>query len=82
MIGWETRNGGSIVSIQELETEALKLPEEERARLAERLLASIGRRGSPGGADPIFGLGRAPVSCGTSDGAADHDRYLYDSAQQ
>ena len=27
--------------------------------------------------DPIFGLGRNPVTSDVSDGSVDHDRYLY-----
>lgn len=27
--------------------------------------------------DPILGLGRDPVPCGTSDASEHHDRYLY-----
>jgi hypothetical protein len=64
------------MSIEELEDEALKLPEEERIRLAQRLLASVGRVPRAGN-DPIWGLGSAPVSCGTPDGPANHDAYLY-----
>lgn len=64
------------MSIEELEDEALKLPEDERIRLAQRLLASVGQ-GLRAGDDPILGLGSAPVSCGTPDGAANHDAYLY-----
>jgi hypothetical protein len=65
------------LSIQELEAEALKLPEEERARLAERLLASLGRAPASTEDDPIFGLGTDPVATGVRDAAAQHDHYLY-----
>jgi len=65
------------MSIQELEDEALKLPEDERTRLAQRLLASVGH-GLRAQDDPILGLGSAPVSCGTPDGSANHDAYLYE----
>jgi hypothetical protein len=65
------------MSIHELEAEALKLPEDERARLAERLLASLGREMVPTGEDPIFGIGRSPVDCGVTDGSVEHDRYIY-----
>jgi hypothetical protein len=69
------------MSIHEIESEALKLPEEERARLAERLLASLGRDTVPAREDPIFGIGRAPVDCGVTDGSVDHDRYIYQQTQ-
>jgi hypothetical protein len=65
------------MSIQELEAEALKLPEEERARLAERLLASLRHEPAPAEDDPIFGLGTDPVATGVPDAAAQHDHYLY-----
>lgn len=61
---------------EELEAEALKLPEAERALLAERLLASLGVGGSEV-EDPILGLGSAPVSLDSRDGSKDHDRHLY-----
>jgi hypothetical protein len=69
------------MSIHEIEIEALKLPKEERARLAERLLASLGRETEPTGEDPIFGIGRAPVECGVTDGSVNHDRYIYQQTQ-
>jgi virulence-associated protein VagC len=31
--------------------------------------------------DPIFGLGRAPVTCDVSDASTQHDRYLYDPSK-
>lgn len=31
--------------------------------------------------DPIFGLGRTPVTCDVSDASAQHDRYLYDPSK-
>lgn len=65
------------MSVQELEAEALKLPESERARLAERLLASLGARPGSVAEDPIQGLGSAPVSLDARDGSVEHDRYLY-----
>jgi hypothetical protein len=70
------------MSLQELEAEALKLPEDERALLAERLLASLSIGSAPGDEDPIMGLGSAPVSCDVTDGSAEHDRYLYDHTQR
>jgi hypothetical protein len=69
------------MSIQELEAEALKLPESERAQLAERLLASLGPGDGPAGEDPILGLGTSPVVTGVTDGSVDHDRYLYGRTQ-
>ncbi|HEX8450692.1 MAG TPA: hypothetical protein VF647_01280 [Longimicrobium sp.] len=68
------------MSIQELEAEALKLPEGERAKLVARLLASMRREAIEAAEDPIMRLGNSPVSTGVSDGAAQHDRYLYGSA--
>jgi hypothetical protein len=54
------------MSIEELESEALKLSEAERAELAERLLASLRGRAEEeeDEEDPIMGLGRTPVSTG------------------
>jgi hypothetical protein len=69
------------MSIHEIEIEALKLPEDERARLAERLLASLNRERVPTGEYPIFGIGRNPVACGVTDGSVEHDRYIYQQAQ-
>jgi len=65
------------MSIHEIEIEALKLPEDERARLAERLFASLGRKPVNAEDDPIFGLGSDPVDTGVPDGSVEHDRYLY-----
>jgi len=66
------------MSIHDIEREALKLPEDERARLAERLFASLGHKTMPSGDDPIFGLGSAPVDDDDlTDGSVEHDRYLY-----
>ncbi|HLL52843.1 MAG TPA: hypothetical protein VK447_04800 [Myxococcaceae bacterium] len=67
------------MSIQELEAEALKLPEGERAKLVARLVASMSREEIDAGDDPILRLGTSPVSTGAPDGAARHDRYLYGS---
>lgn len=65
------------MSLDELADEALKLPEDARARLAARLLASMGREANEAEEDPILRLGVSPVSTDASDGAAQHDRYLY-----
>lgn len=27
--------------------------------------------------DPIFGLGKNPVSCGVANGSTEHDKYIY-----
>jgi len=67
------------MSIQELEAEALKLPEGERAKLVARLIASMSREAVEAEEDPILRLGTSPVSTGLADGAAQHDRYLYGS---
>ncbi|HEX8245041.1 MAG TPA: hypothetical protein VF541_16140 [Longimicrobium sp.] len=66
------------MSLQEIEAEALKLPEPERAKLARRLLASLGETAEVD--DPILSLGSAPVICDVPDGSAEHDRHLYGSA--
>lgn len=65
------------MSIQELEAEALKLPESERAELVERLLASLGNSEPTEDEDPIWGLGRNPVDTGVVDGSTNLDQYLY-----
>lgn len=70
------------MSIQELEAEALKLPDEERAKLAERLLASLRRAPEPAEDDPIYGLGTSPVVMGAPDVAAEHDHYLYGASKR
>jgi hypothetical protein len=65
--------------LKEIESEALKLPEEQRAQLAERLLASLrGQRTLPPD-DPIFEIGTSPVDDEdeVSDGSVNHDRYIY-----
>lgn len=31
--------------------------------------------------DPIFGLGKNPVTCGAPEASAQHDRYLYNPAE-
>ena len=49
--------------VEEIEAEAMRLPEPERVRLASD--------------DPIFGLGSSPVSSGAPDGSREHDRYVY-----
>ena len=67
------------MTIQELETEALKLPEGERAKLVARLIANMSREEIAPEDDPIRQLGTAPVSTGVPDGAARHDAYLYGS---
>ena len=66
------------MSIQEIEAEALKLSEEERAVLVERLIASMTHGASHLREDPIVGLGTAPVPGGPADGSSEHDRYLYE----
>ncbi|HEX8276267.1 MAG TPA: hypothetical protein VF615_26745 [Longimicrobiaceae bacterium] len=66
------------MTLREIEAEALKLPEQERALLAERLLASLREPAGPVADDPIWGLGTAPVVSGVSNGSVEHDRHLYD----
>jgi len=70
------------MNVDDIETEALKLPEDERARLAERLLASLGRGTVATGEDPIHRIGTAPVDCGVSDGSVEHDRYIYQQTHE
>jgi hypothetical protein len=67
-----------LMSIHEIEAEALKLPDEERARLAERLLASLGRKAPIAKDDPIFRIGTSPIDDDDlTDGSVEHDRYIY-----
>ena len=71
------------MSIEEIEAEALKLPEEERARLAERLLASLNGGTALAHEDPIFGIGSSPIEIdGLTDGSVEHDRYIYQQTQE
>jgi hypothetical protein len=49
------------MTFQELEAEALGLPDGDRKRLAERLLASLTARAGTVQEDPILGL--APHRC-------------------
>ena len=48
------------MSIQELEAEALKLPEKQRAMLTERLLASLGHDVIPATTTPSWDSARPP----------------------
>jgi hypothetical protein len=65
---------------EEIEAEALKLPEPERVELAERLLASVHRIPPAPEDDPVWGLGTNPVDTGHTDASVAHDRYLYGPA--
>ena len=66
------------MSIHDIEVEALKLPEEERARLAERLLASLSRKAPIAEDDPIFKIGTEPIDDDDlTDGSVNHDWYIY-----
>ena len=66
------------MSIHDIEVEALKLPEDERARLAERLLASLSRKAPIPEDDPIFKIGTSPIDDDDlTDGSVNHDRYIY-----
>lgn len=73
------RNSVGSMTIQELEAEALRLPDGDRRRLAERLLASLTARAGTVQEDPILGLGSTPVCVGVDDGSVEHDRYLNES---
>jgi len=66
------------MTYQEIEEEALKLPEQERRTLAERLMVSLGRVAESSVVDPIFALGANPVRCDAPEGASEHDVYLYE----
>ena len=66
------------MNADEIEAEAMKLPEDERVRLAELILASLSRNPAPPGDDPIFGIGRSPIEDDDlSDGSVEHDRHIY-----
>jgi hypothetical protein len=65
------------MSIQEIEAEALKLPEAERAKLIEHLLASLNATEPTEDEYPIWGLGRNPVDTGVVDGSTNLDHYVY-----
>ncbi|HEV7589700.1 MAG TPA: hypothetical protein VGO40_16410 [Longimicrobium sp.] len=66
------------MNMDQIEIEALKLPEDERARLAERLLASLGSDTAPLAEDSIFRIGRSQIEDDDlSDGSVEHDRYIY-----
>ncbi len=67
------------MTFQELQAEALRLPNGDRKRLVERLLASLTARAGTVQEDPIFGLGSAPVCVGVDNGSVEHDRYLNES---
>jgi hypothetical protein len=71
------------MSIHDIEAEALKLPEDERARLAERLLASLNSGMSSAQEDPIFRIGRSPIEDDDlTDGSVEHDKYIYQQTQR
>lgn len=42
-----------------------------------RIVVEPVRQSGEEGEDPILGLGRDPVSCGTPDASENHDRHLY-----
>jgi hypothetical protein len=67
------------MKIEEVEAAALQLSESDREELVDHLLASLGRRAKRIEDDPIFGLGSSPVDCDVTDGAVNHDRYVYGS---
>ena len=71
------------MSIHDIEAQALKLPENERARLAERLLASLNSGTSSPQEDPIFRIGRSPIEDDDlTDGSVEHDKYIYQQTQR
>lgn len=77
------------MTLKELRAEALKLPAREREELAQQLLASLGERDAlvsssvdigvtdaavvPLEEDPIYNLGKYPVSGGDLDGTSELD---------
>lgn len=63
--------------VEEIEAEAMSLPEPERARLAERLFASLRALPPVPPDDPIRTLGIDPVDMGITDGSTNHDFSLY-----
>jgi len=65
--------------LKEIEAAALKLPEDERAQLAERLLSSLRGERALQADDPIFKIGASPVDDeeGVTDASVNHDRYIY-----
>ena len=66
------------MNADEIEAEAMKLPEDERVRLAGLILASSSRNTAPTEEDPIFEIGRSPIEDDDlSDGSVEHDRYIY-----
>lgn len=65
--------------VEEIEAEAMSLPEPERARLANRLFASLREWPPVPPDDPIRTLGTDPVDMEITDGSANHDFYLYGS---
>jgi len=70
------------VNWDEIGNEALGLPSGVRRLLAHRLLDSIARPAKwlepwSYADDPIWNLGRNPVSCDVSDGSTKHERYIY-----
>jgi hypothetical protein len=73
------------MNVKEIEAAALGLPEEERARLGETLLASVRRQNvrqlPPGEEDPIWSLGQDPVDTGLGDASVNLDAYLYRAAE-
>jgi hypothetical protein len=55
------------MTVQDLEAEVLKLPAEDRARIAETLLASL-PPSEEDEEDPIDGFGKSPVRGGSPEG--------------
>jgi len=67
------------MKIEEVESAALQLSQRDLEELVEHLQAQLRRRGKAIEDDPIYGLGSSPVDCDVTDGAVNHDRYVYGS---
>ena len=61
------------MTVQDLEAEVLKLPAEDRARIAETLLASL-TPSEEDEEDPIDGFRKTPVADGSPEGTGTKER--------
>ncbi|HET7464168.1 MAG TPA: hypothetical protein VFJ82_23120 [Longimicrobium sp.] len=68
-------------TLKEVEAEALKLSPAERILLAKRLLAADEPGPLLDPSDPIYQLGKDPVSGSDLEGTSELDRYLYDRSR-